>query len=162
MFNLFSAAQLLAKADVEFVIVGGLAVRSHGGNYMTDDLDICYSPKDENLKKIAEVLGPLEPRPRGLADDLPYIFDWTTLRQGTNFTFRTTLGDIDLLGEVSGVGIYEDLLKDSVVVDLEGLPVRILSINGLIKAKEAAGRGKDEEGLKVLYALRESEQGSDE
>lgn len=157
MINLFTAAQLFAKAGVEFVIVGGIAVRSHGTNYVTEDLDICYSRKNENLKKIADVLAPLNPRPRGLDKNLPYVFDWSTLQDGTNFTFRTSLGDIDLLGEVSGVGAYNDLLKDSVTIDLDGYPARILSVNGLIKAKEKAGRPKDEPGLKVLYALRESE-----
>ena len=157
MINLFSAAQLLARAGVEFVIVGGIAVRSHGTNFITEDLDICYSRKSENLKKIADVLGPLNPRPRGFPEDLPYIFDWSTLQHGTNFTFRTSLGDIDLLGEVSGVGTYDDLLKESIEVDLDGSPARILSVNGLIKAKEAAGRQKDESGPKVLYALRDSE-----
>ena len=157
MINLFTAAQLFAKAEVEFVIIGGIAVRSHGTGYVTEDLDICYSRKTENLKKIADVLGPLKPRPRGFPDDLPFVFDWSTLQHGTNFTFRTTLGDIDLLGEVSGVGAYDDLLKESIVVDLDGFPARILSVDALIKAKEAAGRAKDESGLKILYALRESE-----
>jgi predicted nucleotidyltransferase len=157
MYNLFQAAQLLSAAGVEFVIVGGIAIRSHGGNYITEDLDICYSRTRENLKKIADVLAPLKPRPRGMGDDLPFIFDWTTLNQGTNFTFRTTLGDIDLLGEVKGIGIYDDLVRDSITVDLDGFPTHILSIPALIVAKEAAARPKDEPGLKVLYALRESE-----
>ena len=90
-------------------------------------------------------------------ETMPYVFDWTTLQHGSNFTFRTTLGDIDLLGEVKGIGQYTDLLNLSLTVDLDGFPTRILSIPGLIIAKEAAARPKDEAGLKVLYALRESE-----
>jgi hypothetical protein len=157
MNNLFRAAQLLSKAGVEFVIIDGIAIRSHGGNYITEDLDICYSRTEENLKKIANVLSPLKPRPRGLDKELPYIFDWTTLQHGTNFTFRTSMGDVDLLGEVKGVGNYDDLLKDSIIVDLDGCPTYILSIPALIVAKKAAGRPKDEAGLKILEALLESE-----
>lgn len=71
------------------------------------------------------------------------------------------MGETDLLGEVKGIGNYDDLIKDSITVDLDGFPTRILSIPGLIVAKEAAARPKDEAGLKVLYALRESELNED-
>lgn len=155
MNDLFSVARTLAAGDVSFVIVGGLAIRSHGGNYVTEDLDLCYARDVENLKKLAACLAPLDPRPRGMDPHLPYIFDWSTLRNGTNFTFRTKMGDIDLLGEVAGVGTYPELEKESILVDLDGHKARILSIPGLIRAKEAAGRPKDEAGLKILYALQE-------
>lgn len=162
MIDLFEVARLLSQSNVEFVIVGGIAIRSHGGNYITEDLDICYSRKRENLKKLAGVLEPLKPRPRGIPETLPFVFDWSTLQHGTNFTFTTSMGDVDLLGEVKGLGSYDDLLKDSITVNLDGFPTHILSVPGLITAKEAAGRPKDEAGLKVLYALRESERDEEE
>jgi len=90
-------------------------------------------------------------------NDLPFVFDWSTLQLGANFTFRTTLGDIDLLGEVKGLGTYEDLAEHSITIDLDGFPARILTIESLIIAKEAAARPKDEPGLKILYALRDAE-----
>lgn len=158
MINLFEVARLLSKAGVEFVIVGGIAIRSHGGNYITEDhLDICYSRTRDNLKKLAGVLAPLKPRPRGLAKSLPFIFKWSTLQHGTNFTFTTSMGDVDLIGEVKGIGVYDDLINESVSVDLDGFPTKILSIPALIIAKEAAGREKDQPRLKVLYALRNAE-----
>lgn len=157
MINLFEIARLLSQADVDFVIVGGIAIRSHGGNYITEDLDICYSRTRDNLKKLAAVLESLKPRPRGFPEGLPFVFDWSTLRHGTNFTFTTSMGDVDLLGEVKGIGNFEDLVGESIKVDLDGYSALVLSIPGLIVAKEAAGRPKDEAGLKVLYALRDSE-----
>jgi hypothetical protein len=157
MINLFELARLLSRAGVKFVIVGGIAIRSHGGNYITEDLDICYSRVRENLKRLADVLAPLNPRPRSMDAALPYVFDWSTLQHGTNFTFTTSMGDIDLLGEVKGIGTYDDLVNDSIIVDLDDFPTYILSIPGLIVAKQAAGRPKDEAGLKVLQALREAE-----
>ncbi|MEO6334353.1 MAG: hypothetical protein ABIO91_05150 [Pyrinomonadaceae bacterium] len=157
MTNLFEVARLLSEGDVRFVIVGGIAIRSHGGSYITEDLDICYDRARENLKKLAAVLGPLNPRPRGIDKQLPFIFDWSTLNQGTNFTFMTSMGDVDLLGEVKGIGSYQDLVKMSIDVNLDGFITQILSIPGLIIAKEASGRAKDEAGLKILYALRDSE-----
>lgn len=152
---------MLSAAKVGFVIVGGIAIRGHGGNYITEDLDICYSRTNENFKKLADVLAPLRPRPRGVDKDLSFVFDWTTLQHGTNFTFVTDLGDIDLLGEVKGVGTFDDLLRESLEIDLDGYKAHILSIPSLIVAKEAAGRPKDEPGLKVLYALQEAESNED-
>ena len=67
------------------------------------------------------------------------------------------MGDVDLLGEVKGIGSYDDLAKMAVIVDLDGFPTQILSITGLIIAKEASARPKDEAGLKILYALLDSE-----
>lgn len=156
MIHLFEAVQVLAKAEVEFVIIGGVALRSHGSGYLTQDLDICYSRSRKNLERIAEALEPLKPRPRGFPDDLPFIWDWSTLQNGTNFTFKTTLCDLDLLAEVPGVGTYEDAFKNSVANDFDGYPVRVLSIDALIRAKETAGRKKDIAGLNELYALRDS------
>jgi len=109
------------------------------------------------LERIANALRHLKPRPRGFPDDLPFVWDWSTLQNGTNFTFKTTLCDIDLLAEVPGIGTYSDVLNNSEIADLEGEEVRILSIDGLIKAKITAGRLKDQAGLEELYALKASE-----
>jgi len=158
MINLFEIARRLSEAGVHFVVVGGVAIRSHGGNYVTDDIDICYLRTSENLKKIAGVLAPLKPRARGLDRSLPFVFDWSTLQHGTNFTFETDMGDVDLLGEVKGVGDYTDAEKVSDTVDLDGFPTKVLSVSALIAAKEAANREKDRPGLMVLYALQESTQ----
>jgi hypothetical protein len=71
-----------------------------------------------------------------------------------NFTLVTDLGDIDLLGEVSGVGGYEQALAQSVEKVVFGYTVRILSIESLIAAKKAAGRIKDRLHVLELEELR--------
>ncbi len=146
----------LARYSVDFVVIGGMAIRTHGSSYLTQDLDICYSRDRENLKKIVEALAPVKPRPRGIASDLPFVWDVATLYNGTNFTFETTLGHIDMLSEVKGVGTYHDAVNESVVVDVGGYKVNVLSIDGLIRAKTEAGREKDVPGLKELYALKQA------
>lgn len=157
MISLYQAVSILAAADVDFVIIGGMALRTHGSGYLTQDLDICYSRKRENLERIASALLDFKPRPRGFPDDLPFIWDWSTLQNGTNFTLRTTLCDIDLLAEVPGIGTYRDAVANSELIDFDGAGVRVLSIDALITAKTTAGRKKDEAGLEELYALKASE-----
>lgn len=155
MIELEPALSALSENKVDFVIVGGVAITAHGSAYLTQDLDFCYSRSKENLKKIVSALSRFNPHPRGFPENLPYIFDETTLQNATNFTFKTDLGDIDLLGEVAGVGNYADVYNSSEKKNLFDIEVNVLSIEGLIKAKRAAGRTKDLLVLPELEALLE-------
>lgn len=156
MIELEPALKSLTENAVEFVIVGGVAITAHGSAYLTQDLDFCYSRARGNLKAIVSALAHYNPKPRGFPTNLPYIFDETTLQNGTNFTFRTDLGDIDLLGEVAGVGDYKVVNQNSEIKSLLGFQVKVLNVESLIKAKRAAGRTKDLLVLPELEALREA------
>lgn len=144
----------LAAHKVEFVLIGGLAMRIHGSAHITDDLDVCYHRTPANLQAIAAAFAPLHPYLRGAPPGLPFRFDAPTIQAGLNFTLTTDHGDVDLLGEVSGVGNYDQALSRSVEADMFGLRVRVLSLDGLIAAKKAAGRMKDRNHLLELEALK--------
>lgn len=156
MIEATKAIQALAENEVVFVVIGGIALRGHGSSYLTQDLDICYSRRRANLKKIVSALTSFNPRPRGFPQNLPFIWDEQTLQNGANFTLETEIGDIDLLAEVSGIGTFEDVFNESVSMSLFGYEVRVLSLEGLIKAKRAAGRTKDLLVLPELEALQEA------
>lgn len=79
------------------------------------------------------------------------------MEKGANFTLTTTVGDIDLLAEVSGIGDFAAVLEASVLVEVFGRQIAILDLPGLITSKNAAGRPKDLEHaqeLKALLAMR--------
>lgn len=149
------AIKALAENQVAFV-VGGMAMRGHGSTYLTQDLDICYAREKENLRRLAAALAAFNPRSRGFAHDLPFIWYEQTLQNGANFTLETSIGDIDLLAEISGVGTFSDVQNESVTISLYGYEVKVLSIEGLIKAKRAAGRVKDLNALPELEIMREA------
>lgn len=155
MVKLEIAIRSLVDNDVDFVIVGGIAIRIHSSAYFTLDLDFCYSGTKENLFKIVSALSRFNPRPRDFPKGLPYFFDERSLQNSTNFTFETDIGDIDLLGEVAGVGTYVEVEQASVIFELYERDVRVLSLDALIDAKRAAGRAKDLLVLPELEALRE-------
>jgi hypothetical protein len=155
MIKLEPAIQSLADNNVEFVIVGGVAIKIHSSAYVTLDLDFCYARTKENLTKIVSALVGFNPRPRNFPENLPYFFDERSLQNAANFTFETIIGDIDLLGEVAGVGTYREVKKSSEIFELYERQVRVLSIDALIAAKRAAGRTKDLLVLPELEALRE-------
>lgn len=138
-----------------FVVIGGYAAVIHGSAQLTRDLDICYERTPDNMKRLAEAIAPYHPRLRGAPPGLPFVFDQQTLAQGMNFTLETDLGDIDLLGEVSGLGQYPEVSRDAVRVQLHGGYYRVASLEALIQSKRAAGRAKDVSILPELEALGE-------
>ena len=143
----------LSDAHVEFVVIGGLAVIAHGHVRATLDHDICYARTPENLERLASARAPLQPKLRGAPAELPFFWDVQTLRNGLNFTLTTTAGDIDVLGEVTGLGGYGEIALRSETIDLYGAKVRILSLPDLIRSKAAAGRAKDLVDLEALRRL---------
>jgi predicted nucleotidyltransferase len=146
---------VLTKQRVDYIIVGGVAATVHGSSRLTQDVDICYSRTDPNLDRIVRALRPLDPYLRGAPRGLP--FDWSpaTLHAGLNFTLTTAAGDIDLLGEVTGGGRYEDLIGHTIDVTLFRQRTKVLNLEWLIATKRAAGRPRDLEAIAELEALRE-------
>ncbi len=155
MVELRPAIVALAKHKVKFVIIGGVAISLHSSGYVTQDFDFCFSRERQNLKRITQAFAPFNPQLRGFPKDLPFVWGEQTLQSGTNFTLETEIGDIDLLGEVKGVGSYAEVERESLVMSLFGFDVKVLSIAALIKAKRAAGRTKDLLVLPELEALQE-------
>lgn len=145
----------LHKARADVIIVGGVAATVHGSARLTQDVDVCYSRTDANLDRIVKALKPLEPYLRGAPRGLPFEWSRATLRAGLNFTLTTTAGDIDILGEVTGGGKYEDLLGHTIAVTLFGQRAKVLNLEWLIATKRAAGRPRDLEAIAELEALRE-------
>ena len=152
-----AAITLLASGGVEFIVVGGVAATIHGSAHITYDLDIVYRRTPENIEKLALTLEPVRPYLRGAPQGLPFRLDPATISRGLNFTLSTALGDLDLLGEATGAGTYENLLADTVVGTLDGVEFRCVSLRRLILLKRAAGRPKDLNILGELEALLEEQ-----
>ena len=105
---------------VRFVIIGGFAIYSHGSSQLTRDLDICYDRSRDNIQRLVNALTSFNPHLRGAMSDLPFLFDSQTIARGLNFALTTDLGDLDLLGEVAGVGQYAQALSQSTTLELFG------------------------------------------
>jgi predicted nucleotidyltransferase len=76
--------------------------------------------------------------------------DAKTIRRGVNFTLRTTVGDIDLLGEVAGGETYQTLLPHSFEVEAFGIRFKFIDLPTPILIKAAAGRRKELEAFAEL------------
>lgn len=144
---------VFADLGVEAIIIGGLAAQAHGAARLTQDVDFLYRRTPDNIDRLTTALAPHIPYPRGAPPGLPFRFDSRTIRAGLNFTLTTTIGDVDLLGEMAGGGTYEQVVPHSIELPIFGRQVLVLGLEALIRAKRAAGRPKDFEAIAELEAL---------
>lgn len=156
MTELSDVLRALVDAKAKVVVVGGVAMQLHGSAYLTNDVDFVYERTRENAERIVAALGRFSPRPRGFPSDLPFIFDVQTLMVVEILTLNSTAGAVDLLATLKGVGDYKAVEATSELFPFEDKSIRILSIDGLIAAKSAAGRPKDKAGVIELRALKET------
>lgn len=154
--------KLLGKFEVDAVIVGGVAATLHGSEIPTTDLDVCYSRSGANLERLTKALQSVNARLRNAPENLLFILDAETLKKGLNFKFTTDIGSLDLLGEVRGLGYYEDVLPGALIFELFGYKVPVVELTKLILAKRTAGRAKDLIAVVELEALLEQQANLDQ
>ncbi len=143
-FDPLPLIEALSDAEVDFVLIGGLAGIAHGSAYPTYDVDVMYARDGENLERLATVLRDLRATLRGAPSDLPFQLEARTLEEGGNFTFDTRNGPLDILAHPAGAPPFAELKEASDEIELRGRRVRIASLDHMIAMKDAAGRPKDQ------------------
>jgi predicted nucleotidyltransferase len=149
--------RVLAEGGVEFILVGGVAATVHGSTRLTLDVDAVYRRSPDNIQRLVLALTPYHPYLRGAPPGLPFRWDAATVERGLNFTLTTDIGDLDLFGEISGGGSYDDLMPHSIGIQVFGIECRCLGLERLIAVKRAAGRPKDLEAIAELEAIVEEQ-----
>jgi predicted nucleotidyltransferase len=143
----------LVEADVEFVLVGGLAVNAWGVVRGTKDVDVVVAPEIENLKRVAEVAvacGGHVHRGEALLGSTISIA--SVLASGEQVAIETDLGRLDVVQGLDGVPSYADLRSRASEAEILGVTVAICSIQDLKAMKQAAGRTRDLADLEDLDA----------
>ncbi len=161
-FDPLLALRTLLDHDVRFVLIGGYAGALRGSPIITGEVDVCYAREDANLERLAEALRALDAHLRGAPPDVPFLLDARTLRAGDHFTFSTSAGALDVLGTPSGTNGFTDLDANATDEEIDGLTVRVASLDDLISMKRAAGRPKDLIALEWLSAVRDEIERGDE
>lgn len=152
-FDLHALLEALSKAEIRFVVIGGVAVGAHGYVRGTEDLDLVPDPDPNNLTRLTEALEKLE-------STLPTVgnrpFDPATdaavIRRGGNVTASTRFGGLDVVQRARGVPSYTQLAEDAVDSELLGVPVRVCSLMRLREMKAAQDRPQDRADLANLPA----------
>jgi hypothetical protein len=150
----------LSEQRVEHIIIGGFAVVAHGHVRPSKDLDIVPEPSRENLERLVSSLLQVNAADAEVDDFDPSELAMSATRiddlvQGGNFRLATDLGDLDIMQWAGGIDsddLYFELSQQSLDGNLEGVPVRVCSLEHLRAMKQAAGRPQDLEDLNRLGA----------
>ncbi|HEV2269870.1 MAG TPA: hypothetical protein VGR92_10445 [Steroidobacteraceae bacterium] len=137
-------AKLLNEANVEYALVGGYAIASHGFSRQSEDIDLLVNPAAENSRRWIVALShlpdqatrALEQEPDVFADDKRYA-----LRVNDEFT-------VDIMPSVAGHS-WGEMQAYIEIVDLDGVPVHVLNLEGLLLTKQGQ-RPKDQMDAAVL------------
>ncbi len=146
----------LSRHAVDFVVIGGFAVQTHGHLRTTKDLDIIPTPSSENLVRLGRALEEIDAQLRGVDAHLLGI-DVTNARHlaaGANFTLTTRHGWLDVFAhdETPGAPPYNDLRARALEVEVAGVTVAVVSLDDLLRLKRAAGREVDLHDIAALTA----------
>jgi hypothetical protein len=150
----------LVDHNVEFVVIGGLAVAAHGFPRATKDIDIVPGPEGDNRRRLFEALRVLHAEPLEIGDfganELPVQFAQDGLDEGGNWALRTSAGRVDILQWVPGIAEgYEKLRAEALAVELPDVGrVLFAGYADLVAMKQAAGRAQDDRDLEELRAIR--------
>ena len=140
----------LSDEKVRFLLVGAYALAAHGYPRATMDMDIWVMPSPENAEAVLRALTRFGTPVHNLTKQ-----DLQT--DGTIFQIGLAPRRIDIMTAASGLE-FEDAFKGSISVDIEGIQIRIPSIDDLICNKRASGRTKDLADAEALEGLRNPEQ----
>jgi predicted nucleotidyltransferase len=149
----------MAKAGVDFVIVGGYAGVVHGCTYLTQDVDVCCDFSPQNLLALQRAVADLHPVHRMTPQRKPLELTEENAGQFKNLYLDTDLGHLDCLDAIQGVGGYAQVKQASERIGVEGVQLRVLSLDALITAKQAMNRPRDKEAVRQLEVIRKLKHG---
>lgn len=141
---------ILAKHEVEFIIVGGMAAVLRGTPVNTFDLDVVYDRGTANIERLLLALDELQAIVRD--DPRRLRLNESHLLSAGHKLMETNQGPLDLPGTIEATAGFPELLADSDWVDLGVARVRVLSLERLIQIKQRLGRPKDQAMLPLLLA----------
>ena len=136
--------QALNKAEVKYVLVGGYSVIYHGFPRTTGDLDIFVEVSENNYGLLEKAFGVF---------GMP-MFDLTKKNFLHNpemdvFSFGRSPVSIEILKKISGLA-FDDVFRNAVLVEFEGIQMRIINLAHLKENKKQSGRSKDLNDLENL------------
>jgi hypothetical protein len=139
----------LAEHAVDYVIIGGLAVQTHGHVRTTVDIDVLPRPDPSNLARLANALNALDARILNPGSEHLKI-DAAMLPRATLWQFATRHGAIDVVHDAPGAPPFEELRTRALEIRLGDLQLSVAGRDDLISMKRASGRPVDLEDLAAL------------
>lgn len=141
--SFMAVLKALHEHEVEYILIGGVAVILHGVPRLTEDLDIFVAKDSTNLEKLKKAL-------RSVFNDASIdeitrndLVDYPVVRYGTPENYY-----IDIMDRVGEAFKYDDLAFE--VIESHGIPINVATIETLIKLKQGTVRQKDKADVFLL------------
>lgn len=132
----------LADHQVDYLLIGGLAVQTHGHVRSTNDADIIPAPTPFNLERLAAALRQVQAKPLNPGQTESEITA-EMLPQATLWQFATPNGEIDVANDVPGSAPYAEMMRRALRVRIDDMEIAVVSLDDLIRMKLARGRPLD-------------------
>lgn len=134
--------KLLNANGVRYLVVGGYAVGLHGYPRATGDLDIWIEVSTENAVGLTQAV-------REFGFDLPEVSRSLFLEKDKIIRMGTAPLMIELMTDISGVA-FEECYKRRDIIQINNIPIPVISRPDLIANKLATGRFKDKDDLEYF------------
>lgn len=153
----FDARELfkaLARHEVEYVTIGGVAIQAYGGQRLTQDLDLTIAASEDNLTRLAAALSDLDARILGpdgrRSKESPSA---SLLGSSDQWHLITDHGPMDLLTLPAHLGSFAAMRARAHEIQLDDLLIPIAHRDDLLQLKRKAGRPQDLADIKLLESL---------
>lgn len=134
--------RVLAEHQVDYLLIGGLAVQTHGHVRSTNDADIIPAPDRPNLERLAAALRQLQAKPLNPGQgDVEITAD--LLSRAPLWQFATPTGEIDVAHEVPGGADFAEMMQRALRLRIDEIEIAVVSLDDLIRMKLASGRPID-------------------
>jgi len=134
----------LAEHQVEYIVIGGLAVQAYGHPRTTQDLDLLPEPSSENLERLRAALTELGAGPVGTGHPAP-----VDVPHDGVLKLDTDAGGVDVHVKPPGAAPYAELRARALEVELD-TPVLVVGRDDLIATKRASDRQIDRADIVAL------------
>jgi hypothetical protein len=146
--------RVLGRHEVEYVTIGGVAIQAHGGQRMTQDLDVAIPGSNENMARLAGALVELDARILGANGERSRQPPSAALLASSDqWHLVTDHGPLDVLTLPAHLGSFADMRARAHVVPLGDVSVPIAHRDDLLKMKRASGRPQDLADVRLLESL---------
>jgi hypothetical protein len=157
-------AEVLAKHQVEHIVIGGTAAVLWGAAVPAADVELCYRRSAENLVRLAAALAEVRASPLSAPPDFPFRLDPKSLALGSRFSLATDAGPLELHLFVDPAGDHDQLLPRTASMDLGSIHLRVIGLEDLLRTLIPQVHPRDLEARRQLSAIHRilAERGSKE
>lgn len=153
--------RVLAEHGVDYLVIGGVAAQVHGRRRTTKDLDVTPAPDPENFERLTAALAALDAHPAEFGPGAPTPTAEQLRLAPIVPPLSTRHGELHILNDVPGATAYDGMRARALRTDIDGISLRIVGVDDLIRMKHASGRPSDIEDIEALTTVAREERRAD-